>query len=148
MDAKTFHLPAVKQLQEHFLPWIRYLARRFQDDGCMRSSAALTYMSLFALVPLITVMFVILSSIPALQGVDEELQRLLFDFLFPQGAEDQDTISVAKEQVSSALTNFTSQAKRLGGPGVGVLIVTAVLIGATISTTGEVSKSVGDGDHL
>jgi membrane protein len=67
--------------------------------------------------------------------MDEELQRLLFDFLFPHGAEDQDTISVAKEQVSTALTNFTSQAKRLGGPGVGVLIVTAVLMLRNVEAT-------------
>ena len=101
----------------------------------MRSAAALTYMSLFALVPLITVSFVILSAIPALQGTDEQLQRLLFDFLFPQGAEDQDVISIAKQQVSEALTGFSEQAKRLGGVGVGVLIITAVLMLRNVEAT-------------
>ena len=135
MDAKSTRPNPVIQLRDNVLPWTRYLWTRFQQDGCMRSSAALTYMSLFALVPLITVMFVILSSIPALQGTDEELQRLLFDFLFPQGAEDEDAISTAKDQVSSALTNFTAQAKRLGGPGVAVLIVTAVLMLRNVEST-------------
>jgi membrane protein len=135
MDAKSTRSYAVGKLRDNLLPLGRYLWLRFREDGCMRSSAALTYMSLFALVPLITVMFVILSSMPALQGTDEQLQQLFFDFLFPQGAEDQDAISTAKEQVSTALTNFTSQAKRLGGPGVLVLVVTAVLMLRNVEST-------------
>ena len=135
MDAKSTRSSAVGQLRDKLLPLGRYLWMRFQQDGCMRSSAALTYMSLFALVPLITVMFVILSSIPALQGTDEQLQQLFFDFLFPQGTEDQDVISTAQTQVSTALTNFTAQAKRLGGPGVAVLIVTAVLMLRNVEST-------------
>lgn len=135
MDAKTARPLSVAHLRATILPWGHYLWERFQEDGCMRSSAALTYMSLFALVPLVTVMFVILASIPALQGTDEELQTLLFDFLFPDGAEDQDAISMARLQVSEALTKFSAQAKRLGGPGVAVLIVTAVLMLRNVEAT-------------
>lgn len=135
MDAKLTRTRALDKLKAALLPGLQYFWLRFREDGCARSSAALTYMSLFALVPLITVMFVILSSIPALQGTDERLQQLFFDFLFPQGAEDQDAISTAKEQVSTALTSFTAQAKRLGGAGVAVLIVTAVLMLRNVEAT-------------
>ena len=34
-----------------------YLAYRFKADRCMENAAALTYMSLFALVPLLTVVY-------------------------------------------------------------------------------------------
>jgi len=122
-------------LKTHFIPWLRYLWHRFDSDGCMRSSAALTYMSLFALVPLITVMFVILSAIPDLQGTDEKLQSLLFEYLFPGGDVDGDALSTARNQVSNALTTFSSQAKSLGGPGVAVLIITAVLMLRNVEAT-------------
>ena len=135
MDVKATGRQVTQTLRSELLPWGRYVWHRFSDDGCMRSSAALTYMSLFALVPLITVMFVILSSIPAMQGMDEELQRLLFEFLFPEGAEDKDAISTARGQVSTALTDFAAQAKSLGGPGVGVLIVTAILMLRNVEST-------------
>jgi membrane protein len=123
------------EIRAHFLPWLRYLWQRFNDDGCLRSSAALTYMSLFALVPLITVMFAILSAIPDLQDRAADLQDLLFDNLFPAGAADGDAISNAKQQVSSAISSFSQQAQNLSGPGVAVLIVTAVLMLRNVEAT-------------
>ncbi len=84
----------------------------------MRSSAALTYMSLFALVPLMTVMYAMVSAVPAFQGVGEQIQAFLFDNLIPEtGAELQ-----------SYLTDFSQQAKSLTGVGIGFLVVTAVLM--------------------
>ena len=135
MDAQTARPPAKALLTETLLPWIQYLLHRFQQDGCNRSSAALTYMSLFALVPLITVMFAILSAIPDLQARAADLQDLLFDNLFPDGASAGDAISNAKAQVSGALVNFSKQAKNLSGPGIGVLIVTAVLMLRNVEST-------------
>ncbi|MEP5766444.1 MAG: YihY family inner membrane protein [Halieaceae bacterium] len=122
-------------LRENALPWLRYLAHRFGDDGCMRSSAALTYMSLFALVPLLTVMFAILSAIPDLQDRAADLQDIMFDNLFPGGQEEGDVINQAKTQVSDALSSFSSQARNLSGPGVAVLIVTAVLMLRNVEST-------------
>ena len=65
-------------IRSHFIPWLQYLWRRFIDDECMRSAAALTYMSLFALVPLMTVMYAMLSAIPDFQAssFDRGLQAL------------------------------------------------------------------------
>ena len=135
MDARSYSLDAVDKLKTHTLPWFSYLWRRLRDDGCVRSSAALTYMSLFALVPLLTVTFAILSAIPDLQVRAEDLQDLLFDNLFPDGASAGDAISNAKQQVSESLANFSTQAQNLSGPGVGVLIVTAVLMLRNVEST-------------
>ncbi len=135
MDVRQALSPATAFVTETALPWAQYVMQRLRTDGCMRSSAALTYMSLFALVPLITVTFAILSAIPDLQLRAADLQDLLFDNLFPDGASSGDAISSAKQQVSDALVNFSKQAQNLSGPGVGVLIVTAVLMLRNVEAT-------------
>ena len=99
-------------------PWLRYVVYRFGADQCMRSAAALTYMSLFALVPLMTVMFAMVSAIPAFDGVGQQMQSWLFDNLVPStGAEVEDY-----------LEDFSQQARNLTGIGIGFLLVTAVLM--------------------
>ncbi|MDJ0879269.1 MAG: YihY family inner membrane protein [Halieaceae bacterium] len=137
MDARSQQrstLDRLDNLREDLLPWSQYIWKRFVDDGCNRSAAALTYMSLFALVPLLTVMFAILSAIPDLQVRAADLQNTLFDNLFPEGS-GGDTISQVKDQVTGALSNFSQQAQNLSGPGVGVLIVTAVLMLRNVEST-------------
>ncbi len=137
MDARSQQrsvLDRLTNLRADLLPWGRYIGSRFVDDGCNRSAAALTYMSLFALVPLVTVMFAILSAIPDLQAQAANLQDVLFDNLFPNGT-GGDTVSRVKDQVSGALSNFSQQAQNLSGPGIGVLIVTAVLMLRNVEST-------------
>jgi membrane protein len=99
-------------------PWLRYVSHRFAEDQCMRAAAALTYMSLFALVPLMTVMFVMVSSIPAFSGVGEQMQSWLFDNLIPSAGREMQTY----------LHSFSQQARNLTGIGIGFLLVTAVLM--------------------
>jgi len=112
-------------IRTHFLPWLRYLWRRFGDDECTRSAAALTYMSLFALVPLMTVMYAVLSAIPASQGVGEQVQDFLFTNLIPS----------AGAEVETYLAEFSRQARNLTGFGIGILVVTAVLMLRNIEST-------------
>ena len=100
------------------LPWLRYVVQRFNDDQCMRSAAALTYMSLFALVPLMTVSFAVVSAVPQFSGVGEQVQAFLFENLIPStGAE-----------VETYLSDFSQQTRNHTGVGIGFLIVTAVLM--------------------
>ena len=44
-----------------------YLISRYTVDRCSENAAALTYMSLFALVPLLTVLYTMASAIPSKQ---------------------------------------------------------------------------------
>jgi membrane protein len=95
-----------------------YLAGRYQRDRCRDSAAALTYMSLFALVPLLTVLYTIASAVPAFQGVEANIQDLLFEHLVPEtsaGLEDY-------------LQDFSRQAKNLTGFGIAFLVGTAILM--------------------
>ena len=96
----------------------RYLVSRFVEDRCSENAAALTYMSLFALVPLLTVLYTIASAVPAFQGMEERMQAFLFENLMP----DSNTV------IQDYLGDFSRQAKNLTGPGIIFLVITAVLM--------------------
>ncbi|MCP4467745.1 MAG: YihY family inner membrane protein, partial [Halieaceae bacterium] len=97
---------------------ITYLIGRFGADRCSQNAAALTYMSLFALVPLLTVLYTMASAIPAFQGAENQMQTLLFKHMVPQSS----------AEIEGYLEKFSQQAKNLTGPGVAFLLVTAVLM--------------------
>ncbi|MEM1111316.1 MAG: YihY family inner membrane protein [Pseudomonadota bacterium] len=97
---------------------IAYLVSRFSNDECLSTSAALTYMSLFALVPLITVSYTMASAVPAFQGLEEQINVFLYDNLLP------DTSS----EIQNYLSEFSRQAKNLTGVGIGFLVITAILM--------------------
>jgi len=95
-----------------------YLFSRFKVDRCPENAAALTYMSLFALVPLLTVIYTLASAIPAFQGLEGDIQAFLFEKLMP----DTNT------EIQDYLSDFSRQAKNLTGFGIAFLVVTAVLM--------------------
>lgn len=96
----------------------RYLVTRWSTDRCSENAAALTYMSLFALVPLLTVLYTMASAIPAFQGAEEQMQAFLFKHLVPQSS----------ATIEQYINDFSQQARTLTGPGIGFLLVTAVLM--------------------
>ena len=95
-----------------------YLFSRFSADRCSENAAALTYISLFALVPLLTVLYTMASAVPAFQGLETQMQGFLFTHLMP------DTSS----EIEEYLNDFSRQAKNLTGAGIVFLVVTAVLM--------------------
>jgi membrane protein len=96
----------------------KYVFSRFDADRCSENAAALTYMSLFALVPLLTVVYTMASAVPAFQGLEVKMQAFMFEHLMP------DTNS----EIRTYLDDFSQQAKNLTGPGIVFLVVTAVLM--------------------
>ena len=96
----------------------RYLVNRFSADRCSENAAALTYMSLFALVPLVTVLYTMASAIPAFQGAEEQMQAFMFKHLVPQSS----------ATIEQYINDFSEQARNLTGPGIGFLLVTAILM--------------------
>ena len=95
-----------------------YLLSRFKNDRCMETAAALTYMSLFALVPLLTVVYTMASAVPAFQGLETQMQDFLFQHLLPE----------TSSEIEQYLNDFSRQAKNLTGAGIVFLVVTAVLM--------------------
>ncbi|WP_114418811.1 YihY family inner membrane protein [Marinospirillum perlucidum] len=92
--------------------------QRFLKDDCPRNAAALTYTSLFAVVPLLTVTYSMLAALPVFRGVGEQLQGMLFDHFVPA------TGQVVKDYMG----DFAQQARQLTLVGVIFLIITATLM--------------------
>ena len=61
----------MRQRLHDVLDFWRFLLQRFLADRGISSAAALTYTTLFAVVPMMTVTFAMLSAVPAFQGVGE-----------------------------------------------------------------------------
>lgn len=105
--------------------WVEFwgfLLRRFLADRAANSAAALTYTTLFAVVPMMTVTFAMLSAIPAFQGAGEQIQHFVFHNFVPSSG----------ETVQEYLREFTTQARKLTWVGVVLLAVTAFMMLVTI----------------
>lgn len=96
--------------------------QRFESLDRRRDAAALTYTTLFALVPLLTLTFTVLSSIPALKEASLDVVNDLLSYVLPEGS----------EMVSNHLIQFSQQAKKLTGLGIVFLFVTAFMLLRTV----------------
>ncbi|KJS04167.1 MAG: hypothetical protein VR73_15800 [Gammaproteobacteria bacterium BRH_c0] len=102
-----------------------HLVKRYKLDGCQSSAAALTYMSLFAVVPLLTLIYSVFSMVPAFQGLGEQVQGLIFRNLIPESG----------REVQQYLLEFSRQARKLSLLGAVILVVTAYLMLTNIEKT-------------
>ena len=102
----------------------RYVAERFVHNGGTQTAAALTYTTLFAVVPLMTVTYSLLSAVAAFEGVNETVQNFVFDNFLP------DTGAVVQEK----LAEFSSQARQLTAVGFAVLVITAYMMLVNVET--------------
>jgi membrane protein len=107
-------------------PWLdtaKTLRERFREDRLGLTASSLTFTTLIALVPLVTVMLAVFSAFPMFASFQTALEKYFLQTLVPDG--------IAKP-VLSALTQFAAKAARLGGVGLGLLVVTALALMLTI----------------
>ncbi|AMX02160.1 YihY family inner membrane protein [Microbulbifer thermotolerans] len=97
----------------------------FNEKNCRQSAAALTYMTLFAIVPLVTVSYSMLSLFPDFAGLESKLQEQIFSHFVPESG----------REVQEYISSFSSQAQRLTGVGIAILLVTAGLMLRNIEET-------------
>ena len=90
----------------------------FFDDRCQQSAAALTYMTLFSLVPLVSVMYAVLAWIPSFQNMGNQLNTLIFSNFVPS----------AGQEIVSYIDDFSRQTRNLSIVGASVLFVTAIMM--------------------
>jgi membrane protein len=110
-------------------PWmdtVRTLARRFREDRLGITASSLTFTTLIALVPLVTVMLAVFSAFPMFGQFQLALQTYFFQSLVP----DQ----IARP-VLTALTQFASKSRSLGSVGLAILVFTALALMLTIDRT-------------
>lgn len=102
--------------------WLRgflsLMIRQYQAKSCQKSAASLTYVTLFATVPMMTVTYSMFSIIPAFQDLGDQLQSLLFEHFLPNSEQD----------LGKYLKDFSAQARNLTAFGLAFLLVSAYLM--------------------
>lgn len=109
---------------ETWFQFVLFVVRRFEADRCRDQAASLTYTTLFAVVPMLTVFLVIISSIKALEPARQQLQQLIYSHFLPRT-----TIAFDK-----AFTAFTDKSSNLTVIGILFLFVTTVMMLSSIET--------------
>ena len=104
--------------------FVLFVIRRFEADRCREQAGSLTYTTLFAVVPMLTVFLVIISSIKALEPARQQLQLLIYSNFLPKT-----TIAFDK-----ALNAFTDKSSNLTVIGVLFLFITTVMMLTSIET--------------
>jgi membrane protein len=102
------------------------LAERFADARLGVSASSLTFTTVLALVPLFVLGLAVFSVFPMFGQFQDTIQRWLVESLVPE--------SIAR-QVLSYLTQFLSQASRLGTAGLAVVLLSALFLMVTIERT-------------
>lgn len=110
-------------------PWFdtaRTLRQRFREDRLGQSAGSLTFTTLIALVPLLTVMLAVFTAFPMFSSFQGSLEKYFLQALVPD--------SIARPVLRS-LTQFASKASRVGSVGLLLLVVTALSMMLTIDRT-------------
>ena len=110
-------------------PWfetLRTLRLRFREDRLGLTAGSLTFTTLIALVPLLTVMLAVFSAFPMFSNFRGALEKYFLQTLVPT--------TIAKP-VLGALTQFAAKASRMGSVGLVVLLFTAITLMLTIDRT-------------
>ncbi|WP_298372827.1 YihY family inner membrane protein [Azospirillum sp.] len=95
---------------------------RFYNDNCFQTAASLTYTSLLAIVPLMTIGFAIFSAFPAFSALQTQIQMTIFKNLVPE----------IGDAILDYLGRFMANAGQMPIFGVVGLAVSAVLLIWTI----------------
>lgn len=95
---------------------------QFWSEDCLKSAAALTYTTLFAIVPMMTVSYRVMSLLPDLSDVGLEIQAFVFENFVPRSS----------ELVQERLHEFSQQARNLTVVGIVFLGVTSFMMLVTI----------------
>ena len=110
-------------------PWIdtaRRLRQRLREDRLAVTAGSLTFTTLIAMVPLLTVMLALFSAFPVFARFQAALQQYFLQNLIPD--------AIARP-VLAALTQFAAKANRLGSVGLVFLLCSALALMLTIDRT-------------
>lgn len=103
--------------------YLRFVWKRFKQDRCLQVAGSLTFTTLLALVPLLTVALAVLAAFPLFAEFSAALKAFIWNNLMPQAA---------GKVVSVYVQQFTEHAARLTAVGGGFLVVTALMLMLTI----------------
>lgn len=97
---------------------IRRIAVGFSKDRCFRTAAALTFTSLFALVPILVLVVLVSSAIPSLSAYHVQFEHFILSNFVARSA----------DVIQAQIDNFIGEARHLSAMSVVSLIAEAVLM--------------------
>ena len=109
-------------LQQRWFQFLKFLMRHFFEDNCQQKAASLTYTTMLSIVPMLTVLLMILSSVPALASVRAQIYEVIYSNLIPQSS----------LQVSKYINSFAEKSTNLTAIGVMILFITTIMTLTTI----------------
>lgn len=109
-------------LQQRWFQFLRFLVRHFFEDNCQQKAASLTYTTMLSIVPIVTVLLMILSSVPALASVRAQIYEVIYSNLLPQSS----------LQVSKYINSFAEKSSNLTIIGAMILLFTTIMTLTTI----------------
>lgn len=116
----------MRKYLHHIWRLLRFITRRFIQEHCSQAAASLTFTTLLALVPMITIALTIFGAFPLFDDFSAEIKSYLLNNLMPEKA---GTI------ISRYVEQFAESATRLKTVGVVILAVTAMSMMMTIDKT-------------
>lgn len=121
------HGPAWQHRLRHWAQVLIYLARavvlRFREGRCLQVAGSLTFTTLLALVPLVTLVAVVFSRLPQSVRFGEVLRGFLLENLLPDRA---------GRVIAGYALQFSQKATNLTIVGVVMLVLTAIMLMNTI----------------
>jgi membrane protein len=103
--------------------FISLVYSRFREERCFQLCGSLTFTTLLALVPLVTIMLMVMTAFPVFTDLSERLREFVLATLVPEAGSK--VISVYVQQ-------FSRNAAKLTAAGVSVLALTAIMLMLTI----------------
>lgn len=104
----------------------RFVARRLREERLFEVAGSLTYTSVLALVPVLTIAFAIFTTFPLFTTFRDSLETYFVQSVMPKGIANT---------ILDYLTQFSSKASRLSAVGAVFLIVTAIMMFGTVDRT-------------
>lgn len=105
--------------------FFRFLWRRFLDDRLFEAAGALSFTTVFALVPLSMVVFGVLSAFPGFENWSRQLSSYIFSNFVPSSA----------QKVEEYLQQFYDNTRGLTVAGVVALVVSLLITLTSVETT-------------
>jgi len=105
--------------------FLRFLWRRFLDDRLFESAGALSFTTVFALVPLMMVVYGVLSAFPGFNGWTDQLSTYIFSNFVPSSA----------SKIEGVLRQYSTNTGQLTAVGMVALVVSLLITLVSVEAT-------------
>ncbi|PSJ38623.1 virulence factor BrkB family protein [Zobellella taiwanensis] len=105
-------------IRDHGADFVRFVLKRMQQDRLKVTAGYLTYITLLSLVPMLAVVFAMMSAFPMFAELRETIQNFVFSNFVP----------AAGDVVQKNIQGFIDNASKTTAIGVAALAVTAMLL--------------------